>query len=443
MTVAGSTPKGGTAGEPLQVPRLAEGVQLLGPYKDAGYAADHYLVGRGDGRIVLVSGVVYAIAEAIDGRTDLGAVARAVGERLGRHLEVAHLEKVIEQRLRPLGVVASEAPPGAASPEPAAGSPMLSVGLRCTLLPARAVGAVSGVLRPLFHPAVVAVALGLFVGVDAWFFSRPGLTAALVAVLGHPKALATTLGLLLVAMLTHELGHATACRYGGGRPGRIGIGVYLFFPAFFTNVTDAYRLSRAGRVRTDLGGVYFNAVFVVVAGLLLVQRRSAVLVAVVLLLQVGMCEQLLPLVRLDGYFVLSDLIGVPDLFGHVGLLLTRGRDARVRGRLRPRARALVLGWLAIVAPVLGALLALLALRLPLFVRVSWRVGHLEWAAILAAARIRDVAALVVDALSLVLVVLPFAGMALLALRGAGRLAARLGRVARGRRAPASTAPGTA
>jgi putative peptide zinc metalloprotease protein len=41
----------------------------------------------------------------------------------------------------------------------------------------------------------------------------------------------------------------------------MGAGIYLAFPAFYTDVTDAYRLSKGGRLRTDLGGVYFNALF--------------------------------------------------------------------------------------------------------------------------------------------------------------------------------------
>ena len=31
-------------------------------------------------------------------------------------------------------------------------------------------------------------------------------------------------------------------------------------PAFYTDVTDSYRLGRGGRLRTDLGGMYFNAI---------------------------------------------------------------------------------------------------------------------------------------------------------------------------------------
>ena len=82
------------------------------------------------------------------------------------------------------------------------------------------------------------------------------------------------LGLAVASMLFHECGHAAACRYGGARPGVIGVGFYVVWPAFYTNVTDAYRLGRAGRIRTDLGGVYFNAVFVLAAGLRPTWRRA-------------------------------------------------------------------------------------------------------------------------------------------------------------------------
>ena len=59
----------------------------------------------------------------------------------------------------------------------------------------------------------------------------------------------------------HEFGHAAACRYGGAKPGVIGGGIYLVWPVFFTDVTDSYRLDRRGRLRTDLGGLYFNMLF--------------------------------------------------------------------------------------------------------------------------------------------------------------------------------------
>ena len=53
-----------------------------------------------------------------------------------------------------------------------------------------------------------------------------------------------------------------------------------------------------------------------------------------LVMHLQMLEQLVPAVRLDGYYVLSDLAGVPDLFARVGPVL-RGlrpgapRDPRI------------------------------------------------------------------------------------------------------------------
>ena len=69
--------------------------------------------------------------------------------------------------------------------------------------------------------------------------------------------------MIVVSAAFHEFGHAAACRYGGATPGAMGAGLYLVWPAFYTEVTDSYRLGRAGRLRVDLGGLYFNAVFTV------------------------------------------------------------------------------------------------------------------------------------------------------------------------------------
>ena len=171
----------------------------------------------------------------------------------------------------------------------------------------------------------------------------------------HPVLLLLVLGLTLLSTLFHECGHAAACRYGGARPGVIGMGVYVVWPAFFTNVTDAYRLGRAGRVRTDLGGVYFNAIFA--TGLTAVYAATGYrpLPAVVLLVHVEMLQQLLPSLRFDGYFILADLIGVPDLFRRIGPVLRslipgQPVDPRI-GNLKRAARLTLTTWILIVLPL--------------------------------------------------------------------------------------------
>ena len=98
------------------------------------------------------------------------------------------------------------------------------------------------------------------VALYARLFLQSNPVNALQEVLATPSLLLALYALLTLAAVLHELGHAAACRYGGARPGRIGYGVYLVFPAFYTDVTT-HRLGRAGRARTDLGGLYFNAWF--------------------------------------------------------------------------------------------------------------------------------------------------------------------------------------
>ena len=163
-------------------------------------------------------------------------------------------------------------------------------------------------------------------------------------------------------------------RYGGARPGRIGVGIYLVWPSFFTDVTDSYRLGRAGRLRTDFGGVYFNVIFMLGLAGCYAGTSNEVLLLTIAITHVEMLEQLLPFVRFDGYFILSDLVGVPDLFARVAPVLStlfaRGRHTRVAA-LRRRARRIITIWVLCVIPLLAFMLGYLLLYFPEFNRALW------------------------------------------------------------------------
>ena len=98
-----------------------------------------------------------------------------------------------------------------------------------------------------------------------WFVAvEKGIASATAQAFDRPGLLLLITGLVVLSAGFHELGHAAACRYGGATPGGIGVGLYLVWPAFYTDVTDAYRLPRRDRLRVDLGGLYFNALVAVV-----------------------------------------------------------------------------------------------------------------------------------------------------------------------------------
>jgi putative peptide zinc metalloprotease protein len=183
------------------------------------------------------------------------------------------------------------------------------------------------------------------------------------------------IGVVIVSAALHELGHAAACAYGGAKPGGMGMGIYIVWPAFYTDVTDAYQLDRRGRLRTDLGGVYVNAMIVlVVAGLYTVTRYEP-LVLILFLLQVQVLQQMLPFLRLDGYYVVSDLVGVPDLFRRIGPVLRGAIPFRTPepevAQLKPWVRRAVTGWVLVIVPVLLLNLGYLLLAFPRIVATSW------------------------------------------------------------------------
>src|ERR1700733_15127291 len=347
-----------------QAPRLVEGVELLGEYQDSGYSQPPSLVRRPDGQIIQMSPLLYRVMCRIDGTRDPVAIAKLVSEALGRTLSAEQVRHLVTAKLLPLGVVADEAAP----PTPPTANPLLALRARGTLLPERAANAAGALLRPLFHGPVVVAVVGCVLAVDYWLFVVHGLGGGIQQVLRDPVDLLVVLGLTVVSAAFHECGHATGCRYGGARPGVVGVGIYLIWPSFFTNVTDSYRLSRAGRLRTDLGGLYFNLIFMLVLAGIYAGTSDELLLLVIAFTHLEMLEQLLPFARYDGYYILSDLVGVPDLFARVMPILRsvlhRGAaDPRVSG-LRRRSRVVVTSWVLIVVPLLTLSLGYLVLHLP-------------------------------------------------------------------------------
>jgi putative peptide zinc metalloprotease protein len=384
-------------------PRLASGVELLGELRDSAFAEPQSLIRRADGQMIQLTRLLYLVVSLIDGIRGPGEIAAIASGRLGRPLSGDQVRYLVTAKLTPLGVMAGDNAPAAA---PTA-SPLLALRARVTLLPEPAACALGTLLRPLLRPPVIVAVVAAVAALDFWLFSTHGLAPALGQLLSDPVDLLLVAGLMIVSAFFHECGHAAGCRYGGARPGRIGAGIYLVWPAFFTNVTDSYRLGRAGRLRTDLGGVYFNLIFMLVLAAGYAATSAEILLLVIALTHVELLEQLLPFVRFDGYFILSDLVGVPDLFTRVAPML-RGalsgsslsgsslsgsslsgsslsgspmsgstlpgssgvRDPRATS-LRPRARLVIIAWTLCVIPLLTIFLGYLMLHLPEVNRALW------------------------------------------------------------------------
>ena len=410
-------------------PALAQGVELLGPYRGSGSREAPCLLRR-HGRTLEVSPLLYLVCTTIDGRRDLDEIAALVGAAYGRAATADDVSWLLERKLAPLGVLAGTGPGAAgAGAVPPPTRPVLGLSARAAVIPATAVHRLTRPLTFLFRPPVLAIVLVAWAAVDAWLLASQGLARGVGHTAGSPSLLLAVAALTVAAGAFHEFGHAAACRYGGATPGPIGAGIYLVWPVFYNDLDDSYRLDRPGRLRADLGGVYFNGVFIVVLGLAYLATGFQPLVVAVAVQHLAILQQFLPFVRLDGYYVVSDVAGVPDLFSRIRPILSslvpgRAPSPAVTGLTRP-ARAVVTAWVLVTVPVLIGLLVALVVRLPDMAATVWRSAHGEVLSFAAAWGDGALGAMALDCLQLGLLAVPPAGILLTVAFGVwSRLAGR-------------------
>lgn len=177
---------------------------------------------------------------------------------------------------------------------------------RCRLLPPALVSRIAAFFVWAFNPASAALLLGMSAAAAA-LFVRDGALAA------NSGDFFPAYGVFLLSLLFHEFGHASACVRYGSMAGEIGLSFYLIYPAFYSNVSAAWTLRRWQRVVVDLGGVYFQLVFCAacVSANALLHSPSLKLGIVFI---VGSCLlSLNPILKFDGYWILSDALGVTNL----------------------------------------------------------------------------------------------------------------------------------
>ncbi|MFP5319985.1 MAG: hypothetical protein ACLGI2_17050 [Acidimicrobiia bacterium] len=389
---------------------MASGVDLIGEYEASGYKEAPCLVRRADGQTIQLTPLLYALVELVDGRRDTTQIANLLSERIGRRVSDDNVRYLVAHKLRPAGLLKDAE---GRDPQVRKANPLLALRFRLQLTNERWTNRLSAPFSALFRPWIVAPVVAAFVAVVVWVVFVRGVGASARQLLYSPGFMVATFGLMILSASFHELGHAAACRYSGGRPGAMGCGVYLVWPAFYTDVTDAYRLDRAGRLRTDLGGLYFNAIFALgTFGAWATTGAEALLLMIPLQL-LQMLHQLLPFVRMDGYHILSDLVGVPDLFTRIKPTLTgfvpwKKADEKAQA-LKPWVRVVVGLWVLTVIPLLILALLLVIISAPRVLATTWDAIGLHWRSVSTALGDGRTVAAIAGVLGILAVSLPVAG----------------------------------
>jgi CRP-like cAMP-binding protein/Zn-dependent protease len=137
--------------------------------------------------------------------------------------------------------------------------------------------------------------------------------------LGKNAAVESAILLALAFFLTfmHELGHAVVISRYDRKVKSAGFMIYFGAPAFFVEATDSLMLDRRQRILQSSAGPFTELVIAGVAGLAVFLFPGGLIADLLykfaLLNYVVIFLNLIPLLELDGYWILSDLIQVPDL----------------------------------------------------------------------------------------------------------------------------------
>lgn len=164
--------------------------------------------------------------------------------------------------------------------------------------------------------------------------------------------------LLILMCLFHEIGHASACKYYKAPIGNVGFGIAGFRPVMFANVSGAWYLNQKQRIIVNIGGVYFQTIFAALLTVLSLQTNSTSLYYVSKTIIISVFLQFYPFYRMDGYWLVSDLMGEPNLYSDaINLLQNKFKTKELK--LTKRQKTLLLYFILTEFVVIASLLLFL------------------------------------------------------------------------------------
>lgn len=184
--------------------------------------------------------------------------------------------------------------------------------------------------------------------------------------------------LQVLSISVHEAGHALAIRHFGRRVRRLGLAIYYLFPCMYVDSTDMTMAPRRQRIIVSLAGpvagmtvgaacAFVAAVDGGLAGSLAFKAASLFAFQLVI--------NLLPILELDGYFILVDLLDAP-LLRQRSMAFARNKVLhKLRRRERWTPKEIGLGFYGVLAIVTSLLMIFVALSIWQS-RVSTATGEL-------------------------------------------------------------------
>ena len=116
-----------------------------------------------------------------------------------------------------------------------------------------------------------------------------------------------------ISLFLHETGHIAAAKRYNSKTGGIGLGIFYYVLVGYADVHETWNLPRKQRRVVSIAGFYWNIISVLPIYVLCYYLNSKVLADFILLFHLSFIGVFNPFLKMDGYWFLSDTLGIPNL----------------------------------------------------------------------------------------------------------------------------------
>lgn len=119
----------------------------------------------------------------------------------------------------------------------------------------------------------------------------------------------------LITVCFHEMGHGIVCKCVGGKVGTVGLMFIFFSPALYCDISGIRMVeSKYKQIMTSSAGIYVNWIFTSIASIGFAIYPKPILAAFIIMSITIIVSNLVPFIRLDGYWILSFATGITNLY---------------------------------------------------------------------------------------------------------------------------------
>ncbi len=274
----------------------------------------------------------------LDGDTSYEEIARRFRDKFDHDIDAAMAEQFVKslEQMYFLDDGRAEQATSRVSYQVARGrslfSRMLFVKLKA-FNPKHLLNTLARLYAPFHSPVTLFLsALLILFGVGLILSNMETFTVSLSEVFQLGSIIAIVVAIFIIVFI-HEFAHAVVCRHYGGEVREMGFLLLYFQPCFYSDLSDAWLFPRKSqRLAVTWAGPFMQLLLLALAALVWrvtvpgtfpneVARIIAVVCWVTLLFNFN------PLIKLDGYYLLADLVEVPNLrrkaFAYLGNAIKR------------------------------------------------------------------------------------------------------------------------